>query len=134
MSKRYHVKDSYFLKDKKAEIFQKVSTRNIVGIETSYYVPIRAFPFWCYTKQINANIDFLNRVYDIQEKRMFVFNYDPLITVYQFIRYRGNWFEITRVDREDDYKSDVFVYVKEYNTPNTNDIKAFGENSNVNGL
>lgn len=134
MSKRYHVKDGYFLKDKKAEIFSKVSMRNVAGIETSYYVPIRPMSLWCYTKQVNADLEFIARTYDIQEKRMFVFNYDPLIAVYQFIRYMGNWFEITRVDREDDYNGDVFVYVKEYNTPNANDVRTFEENTNVNGL
>ena len=133
MSKRYREKNGYFLKDKKAEIFSKVYTRDTAGIETSYFVPIRPIPFWCYTKQINASLEFIARTYDIQEKRMFVFNYNPLIAVYQFVRYRDNWFEITRVDREDDYNDDVYVYVKDYNTPKTNDIKHFGFSINERG-
>ena len=116
----------YFLKDKKAEIFTKVITRDSIGGRITYYVPISHFPLWCYAKQISANLYFTARAYQIDEKRLFVFNFNADIAVNHAIRYCGKWYEITRVDTDDDYNGDMFVYVKDMATPPDSCIKPYG--------
>ena len=116
----------YFLKDKKAEIFTRVNTRDSMGGKITYYTPISPAPLWCYAKQISANLFFTARAYAIDEKRLFVFNYNADIAVYKVIRYRGEWYEITRVDTDDDYNGDMFVYVKDITAPPNSNIKPYG--------
>ena len=116
----------YFLKDKKADIFKRVITTDSMGGRISRYVPISEKSLWCYAKQLRQDLYFTARAYQIEETRMFVFGFNPQIKVYDLVRYRGNWYEITRVDTDDDYNGDMFVYVKDCNTPNDSEIKEYG--------
>ena len=40
-------------------------------------------------------------------------NYRDDLKVYDFIEYRGVFYQITRLDTQDDYNGELFVYVKE---------------------
>ena len=129
MSNRYLLNDKvnhYFIKDKKAEIFDRLIVRDSMGGRITYYIPLSAAPLWCYAKQISASLYFAARAYQMEEKRLFVFNFNPDIAVYKLIRYRGQWYEITRVDTDEDYNGDMFVYVKDATPPQDNYIMPYG--------
>ena len=103
-----------FLKDKKAIICKKES-----GEDTGFGAPdigyrlISPSPLWCYAKQLSQQLIFQAAQWGQQEQRLFVFNYNEKITVQDtYIRYRDVWYQVTRVDTEEDYKGDMFVYVK----------------------
>ena len=44
-----------------------------------------------------------------------------------FIRYKGLWYDVTRVDTYEGYKSDIRLYAKTMqNAPEAEDIKTYG--------
>lgn len=96
-------KNHYFLKDKKAQIYLKI---------TEKYYPIASVPVWCYSKQLSQQYASYSYLRGEAETRMFVFNYYKNVEVYDLIQYRGEWYRITRVDTQDDYDGDLFVYVE----------------------
>ncbi|MBQ6739061.1 MAG: hypothetical protein IJQ57_11970 [Synergistaceae bacterium] len=131
----YHANASkrrkYFLKDKKAEIFEKVVTVDSIGARDLVYVPLFQNPVWVYARQVDADIFFRKEQYKIQETYFFVFNFYKNIKVGNAILYRDKWYEITRVDTDEDYNSDLFVYAKDIKTPpNAEKIKPYGWNEN----
>lgn len=106
--------NQYFLKDKKAQIYRSFDEQDDAGFRSkSYYYPYAAAPLWCYSKQLSQELTFVARAYDTDETRLFVFNYKPKVKQYDLILYRGTWYEITRVDTTDDYKGEMFIYVKD---------------------
>jgi len=82
-------------------------------LTASVYYPRSSSSLWCYSKQLSQNQIFEAHSYGQEETRFFIFNYFSGIKVYDLILYRGTWYEITRVDTKDDYKTDLFVYVKD---------------------
>lgn len=107
--------NQYFLKDKKAQIYREADggrDENGFSIPGGFY-PYAAAPMWCYSKQLSAELTFVAHTYDTDETRLFVFNYKPKVKQYDLILYRGKWYEITRVDTTDDYKGEMFIYVKD---------------------
>lgn len=113
------------LKDKKAEIFQSVDYSEPGGFPQQKWKPISAAPLWCYAKQLSQDLVFQAARYGEEEKRLFVFNYSKAPSLYGLIKYRGAWYEITRIDTAEDYKGDLYVYVKDCpmgKVPNDEDI------------
>lgn len=122
------MKNQYNLKDKKAQIYREVTRQTSSGFsEIEGYYPRAAAPLWCYTRQLTQDQLFAAMAYSQQETRFFVFNYYPGIDVYDVIQYRGEWYEVTRVDTTDDYKGDLFIYVKLYrgSKPKQDEIKPY---------
>lgn len=117
------MKNQYFLKDKKAFVYKRgKSYQDSSGV----YRPGTPTsisgdtPLWCYAKQNSQAIQFSQGVgYVNEESRFFVFNNNPEIKQNRFILYNGSWFTIKRVDTQDDYNGDMFVYADD--TP-TGDI------------
>lgn len=108
------MKNQYFLKDKKAQLYKKVSGgTNPIGcsLPASYY-PAAPAPIWCYTRQLSQADSFQAKQFGEEETRLFVFNYHPHVDVYDLVQYRGKWYRITRADTADDYKGELFVYVQ----------------------
>ena len=108
------MKNQYNLKDKKAQIYKKVyngQDNNGYFKPESYYPAAPAF-IWCYTRQLTQDQIFAAAAYSQQETRLFVFNYYKGVDIYDVINYRGEWYEVTRVDTTDDYKGDLYIYVK----------------------
>lgn len=108
------LKNQYFLKDKKAQIYLKISgeTDKDGFHKDEKYYPVRPVPVWCYSKQLSQQDISYSYLRGIQETRMFVFNHYRNVKVYDLVRYNGNWYRVTRVDTRDDYNSDLFVYVE----------------------
>ncbi len=105
----------YYLKDKKAMIYwEKPGGQDKDGFPIKGgYVPFAPELLWCYARQLSQDQRYASAYYDVDESRFFVFNHIPDISVYDFISYRDKWYQITRVDTMDDYKSDMFVYAKD---------------------
>lgn len=108
------MKNQYNLKDKKAQLYKKVyngQDDSGFSLPDSYY-PAAPAPIWCYTRQLTQDQLFAAMAVSQQETRLFVFNYYKGVDVYDAIEYRGEWYEVTRADTTDDYKGDLFIYVK----------------------
>ena len=106
-------KGMYFKKDKKCMVYKMDDTPHGVG-EPDELVPISESPLWCYTKQLTQGlIAEANVVYNNDETRLFVFNYNANIVQDCYIVYRELWYKVTRVDTTDDYNREMFVYVKD---------------------
>lgn len=104
-------KNHYYLKDKKAMIYKKKNVAEPGDMPSLKYVPVNKTDLWCYSTQLSEMLIFQAKAYGSEESRMFVFN--PVdVELYDLIKYREVWYSVTRVDTNDDYNSDVFVYVK----------------------
>ncbi|MCR5304860.1 MAG: hypothetical protein K6E33_09905 [Lachnospiraceae bacterium] len=108
------MKNQYFLKDKKAQIYKAVNQgKDTEGFDRgNKYYPIAENEIWCYSAQLSQKAIALSHTLDQIETRFFVFNHYSGIAVYDMILYRGEWYRITRVDTKDDYNGEVFVYVQ----------------------
>lgn len=108
-------KKQYYLKDKKAQVYKSIgeTTDPIGQTKTLGYMAVSPAPLWCYSKQLSQTLIFVARAYDIDENRLFVFNYNKLIKPYDYIEYKGSYYQITRVDTTDGYNSELFAYVKD---------------------
>jgi len=124
------MKNQYFLKDKKAQIFKKIGN----GTDSSgysrppSYYPIAPAPIWCYARQLSQSDTFQAKSFGENETRLFIFNYYPNVEVYDMVQYRGKWYRITRVDTTGDYKGDLFVYVQNAQSgdiPHADEIKPY---------
>lgn len=107
------MKNQYFLKDKKAQVYKKTyGGRDPDGFRTGEgYVPLAPSPLWCYTRQTSQVMRQMSFATGEMEERYFVFNNLSTVEVGDYILYKGKWYQITRVDTADDYKSDMFIYV-----------------------
>lgn len=111
------MKGKYFLKDKKCMVYREDNQPHGVG-EASELEPVSETPLWCYTKQLTQGlVAAANVIYNNNETRLFVFNYNAEITQDCYIHYREAWYKITRVDTQDDYNGEMFVYVEDTNDP-----------------
>ena len=103
----------YFRKDKKVKLITKSTTKDEYGVSHTIYRYISDRSFWAYTNQLSQSQTFEARTYGNEETRIFVLNYRDDLKVYDFVEYKGKYYSITRVDTTGDYKTELFVYVKE---------------------
>lgn len=108
----------YYKKDKKVKLIRKTTTKDKYGNSTKVYQYLTAAAIWAYARQLSQDQKFAAAQYGSSEVRLFVLNYRTDLEVYDFIEYRGAFYEITRLDTQDDYKGELFVYVKEAATGN----------------
>ena len=110
-------KGIYFKKDKKCMVYKEDNAPRGVG-EPAELVPVSESSLWCYTKQLTQGLTASSGViYNNNETRLFVFNYNAEITQDAYIHYRDEWYKVTRVDTTDDYKGEMFVYVEDSSDP-----------------
>lgn len=120
-----------YLKDKQAAIYKAVKGYNDdYGIyHKGGYAPIHKSPFlWCYTRQQSQDQVLEAKQYGSDETRLFIFNYRDDVELYQYIKYRGKWYTITRVDTMHDNKGDLYVYVQDTavgDTPADSEIQKY---------
>lgn len=102
-------KGMYFLKDKKAKVYIPDNEPHGVFDEPE---PTYLGELWCYTKQTSQTlVAEAGVLYNNDETRLFVFNYNSQIDQTCYILYRDKWFKVNRVDTTDDYNGEMFVYV-----------------------
>lgn len=124
------MKNQYYLKDKKAQLYKRVMNGTTPGgyAKAPSYYPVAPAPVWCYARQLSQTDIFQAKSFGEDETRLFVFNYYPGVEVYDMVLYRGGWYKITRVDTADDYKGDLFVYVQNAKAgaiPKDDEIKSY---------
>lgn len=113
-------KGLYYLKDKKARVYHPISVKTSSGrTELKYLMPVSPDDMWCYSRQLTQDQLFAAHAWLSDEKRLFVFNFYSGVKLYDVVKYKGNWYEVTRVDTTDDYNGELFVYVKDYKNPST---------------
>lgn len=105
-------KGIYFLKDKKAQIFKKYEMgRDADGFGGgTAYVAVAAAPLWCYARQLSEEQLYYAASFQENETRMFVFNFRDDVEMYDVVEYRGEYYSITRVDTQEDYNGELFIY------------------------
>lgn len=102
------------LKDKKINLYKSVRVaKDKEGFGTRRWEPIHPGSLWAYTRQLSAREFYEAAAQQFQEERLFVVNWHRDIVPGMVVRYRDNWYEITRIDPLEDYKADVKLYVKE---------------------
>ena len=123
------MKNQYYKKDKKALIHDQVSVSGSGYMPKTYYVPRTPSAIWCYARQLSQDTIFEAKSYGEDENRFFVFNRGTVVELYDLILYREKWYQVTRVDTEDDYNTDIFVYVKDAPRgliPSADTLKPYG--------
>lgn len=116
-------KTIYYKKDKKAMIYKYKNVAEPGSMPREMYIPIRRSSLWCYASQLSQDRIYQAKGVGSNEYRFFVFNYLGDVEVNDSILYNGKWYHITRVDHEDDYKTDTFIYVDDMSTtPSPYDI------------
>lgn len=123
------MKNQYYKKDKKALIHDAVSVQQSGYMAKTYYVPRTPSAIWCYARQLSQDTVFEAKAYGDDENRFFVFNRGTVVDLYDLILYREKWYQVTRVDTEDDYNTDIFVYVKDAprgSIPTADTLKPYG--------
>ncbi len=121
MIRKYIKSGLYFRKDKKAQVYKyHEGGYDEEGFATvGYYTPIAKAPLWCYSKQLSQVQLYASHTFWNDETRFFVFNYRDDIEQGDTLHYltKDQWYEVTRVDTTDDYKGELFVYVKNLKRP-----------------
>ena len=110
-------KGMYFKKDKKCMVYVEDNAPHGV-LEAPELEPVSETSLWCYTKQLTQGLTASSGViYNNDETRLFVFNYNAGIVQDAYIHYAEKWYKVTRVDTTDDYKGEMFVYVEDSSDP-----------------
>lgn len=106
-------KNIYYKKDKKALIYDSINVQSPGHMAKTYYVPRTPSAIWCYARQLSQETIFEAKSYGEDESRFFVFNRGTVVELYDLILYRDKWYKVTRVDTDDDYNTDIYVYAQE---------------------
>ncbi len=121
-------KSQYYLKDKQATIYVQRNVSQPGYMPVMRFIPITPSPLWCYTSQLSQDRIIQAKGVGSSENRFFVFNHLNNVKVDDPLFYKGNWYHITRVDTEDDYNTDTFIYVEDLdNPPEEEDILSYEE-------
>lgn len=102
----------YYKKDKKIKVVTKTTAYDQYGNNVESYRYLTG-DLWAYTNQLSQSQVFEASQYGDDEIRIFVLNYRDDLRLYDFIEYKGKYYSITRIDTQDDYKTELFVYVKD---------------------
>ena len=103
----------YFKKDKKVKLVTKHSEIDSSGFYTTTYQYITNQALWAYASQLSQELTFTAHAYGTDETRLFVLNYRDDLETYDFIEYKGKYYQITRLDTADDYNGELFIYTKD---------------------
>lgn len=128
------MKNQYFKKDKKAQVYVtgKPIEDELGQMRPSGYYPISPISLWCYARQNSQTLSFTEGIaYINDESRFFVFNNNPLIKQATYIKYRDIWYTVSRVDTQDDYNGDMYVYASDTpigGVPKKNDVHDYDPN------
>lgn len=110
-------RSSYYLKDKKAMIYKQRDIAEPGRMPKRKYVPIAYSPLWCFASQLSQDRIYIAMGAGVDENRYFVFNHLDGIEVDDNLKYNGKWYTITRVDTENDYNGDTFIYCNDMSSP-----------------
>lgn len=101
------------LKDKKIVVYRHVEGSDQWGDPVEYYIPIHPGSLWAYTRQLSAQELYMAGVSDrYQETALFVVNWRNDLSPSLLVLYRGNWYNIVRIDTYEGYRADLKLFVK----------------------
>ena len=119
-------REKYYMKDKKADVYEVIEDDR----GTIWWRPITPAPMWCYSRLVSESKKYEAGIAGESISRDFIFNYNVKIEVDFLIKYKDTWYQIQRVDTQDDYKVDMHVTTRECPTgdlPRKNRILDYGK-------
>jgi SPP1 family predicted phage head-tail adaptor len=100
------------LKDKKIELFKTEYTRDNVGQSIPNLVSITPTPIWAYFRQLSGQEYFAAASTQSTEEVLFTINWRNDIDTYIQVKFRGKFYNITRIDPFEGNKTDLNLYCK----------------------
>ena len=118
------------LKDKKITIYKRSCTLDQIGNQVSCYIPVHPRTLWAYVRQLSGKELFMASSFHAEEEVLFSVNWRADLTMQNcldlFVVYKGIWYDMTRVDSYEGYKSDIRLYAKTMRAPAQKEIKPYG--------
>lgn len=100
------------LKDKKIRILQLFTGTNANGFPVEEWRPIHDGRLWAYYRQLSGKEFYSSAMVNATEEVQFVVNWRRDVNSEMMVEYRGQYYDITRVDDFEGYKNDLGVYCK----------------------
>ena len=118
------------LKDKKITVYRRSSEANENGYRVNCYRPIHPGTLWAYVRQLSGKELFIARSLQAEEEILFSVNWRADLTTEAclslFIEHKGVWYNVTRVDTYEGYKSDIRLYAKTMrDIPDPGEVKPY---------
>ncbi len=124
------MKNQYFKKDKQVRPIRRTAKNTAAGYPKQTYQYLTKGAIWAFTRQLSQDQKYAAHAYMTEEERFFVVNYRNDLKLYDQIEYKGVYYSITRLDTQDDYNTDLFIYVekaKPGDYPKPNEILPYEE-------
>jgi len=100
------------LKDKKIEILYPQVVSDNIGNQVTGWEKMTVSPLWAYFRQLGGDEYYTARAQQVEEEVVFVINWRDDISVINRVVYKGNQYDIKRVDTYEGYKGDLKLYCK----------------------
>lgn len=100
------------LKDKKIRIVKLQQSKDEDGFSINEWIPIHNGTLWAYYRQLSGKEFYASKAVQHYEECLFIINYRDDITTDMEIEYSGKYYDITRIDDFEGYKSDISIYAK----------------------
>lgn len=117
------------LKDKKITIYRRGGKLDQIGNQVSCYSPVHPGTLWAYVRQLSGKELFEASSFHAEEEILFTVNWRADLTMANcldfFIEYRGVWYDVTRVDTYEGYKSDIRLYAKTMRAPDPEKVTPY---------
>ena len=101
------------LKDKKIIIYNYIEVSEPGNMPQEKWKPLHPGKLWAYVRQLSATEFFAAATTQHQESILFVVSWRDDITPDCLIEYKGKFYDITRIDTFEGYKSDLQLYADE---------------------
>lgn len=105
------MKNQYFKKDKQIKLIKRTAASNAGGYAKVTYRYLTGL-IWAYTRQLSQDQTYAAHAHMTEEERYFVVNYRNDLVLYDLVEYKGVFYSITRLDTQDDYNTELFIYVE----------------------
>lgn len=100
------------LKDKKIRILTYDTYVNDNGFSVEEWRPIHNGKLWAYYRQLSGREFFAAATVNATEDVVFTVNYRDDIDTDMLVEYAGKYYQITRIDNHEGYKTDIDLYCK----------------------
>mgnify|MGYP002749273098 FL=1 len=100
------------LKDKKIRILAYESYTNNNGFPVEKWNVIHEGKLWAYYRQLSGKEFFAAATVNAEENVLFTVNYRTDIEADMIVEYAGEYYQITRIDDHEGYKTDIDLYCK----------------------
>ena len=100
------------LNHKKIRIVKLQQSKDEDGFSINEWIPIHNGTLWAYYRQLSGKEFYASKAVQHYEECLFIINYRDDITTDMEIEYSGKYYDITRIDDFEGYKSDISIYAK----------------------